>query len=71
MSPSHLPHICPTDLQVAAALLDGGLPAFDGVVFLDAEVRVRARARARVTVRLGLRLGLGLESGLGIGSGLG
>ena len=28
-----------SNLEVAAALLDGGLPAFDGVVFLDAEDR--------------------------------
>ena len=62
MSPSHLPDICPTHLQVAAALLDGGLPAFDGVVFLDAEVRA---------IGLGLGLGLGLGSGLGLRLGLG
>ena len=45
-----------SNLEVAAALLDGGLPAFDGVVFLDAEVRARARARARVRVRVRVRV---------------
>ena len=42
------------------ALLDAGLPAFDGVVFLDAEVRIRVRLRLRLRLRVGVRVRVGV-----------